>query len=156
VADDVNYLIFDNMAERNLAFEENKSIPIVKLRSDISEIKDKYVLENYKIKYNKVDGSRGYQLILPEGRVIFTEWEGKVHEINYQISVGGRDRRIRKLKYLFKEFQGTVSWIFDFDNGFGKFYKSSDGAMQGMWAYQMDVITFVTQELYEQPKSSKK
>ena len=131
-------------------------IPIFKLNSNFEQIKINYNLTPYNIKYGKIKDAKYYKIKIFSGDIVLTEWNNKLHEVNYQIPLSDKNEQLEKLHYLLKMYGENSQWHEWLDNGFGKFYKISSSQFYAIWAYPNDTVSFFTEELYNEPKYNDK
>jgi hypothetical protein len=86
---------------------------------------------------------------IPEGTLIMTVWNGRLHEVIYQTPRRTPDGIVRdRNEWLFKHYGDGHAWREIVDNGFGKVYDRVDGERYALWSYMMDISTFGTKEFH--------
>ncbi|TQV63798.1 MAG: hypothetical protein FNT15_02660 [Sulfurovum sp.] len=147
------YFLGTNSINANNKFDY---IPIFKLNSNFEQIKNNYSLTPYYSKYGKIKGAKCYKIKVLNGDVVLTEWNNKLHEVNYQTPLSDKKEQIDKLHYLLKMYEENSIWNEWLDNGFGKFYKTSSSKYHAIWAYPNDTVSFFTEEVHNEPKYNDK
>jgi len=85
---------------------------------------------------------------IPEGHVILTTWQGKLHEVIYQTPLEDETASAHRNASLFDHYGDGNDFNEILDNGFGKTYRRSDMERYALWSYAMDYTTVGTMEFH--------
>ncbi|MDH0029698.1 MULTISPECIES: hypothetical protein [unclassified Acinetobacter] len=129
----------------------NFDIPIFTLFSDFSKLQETYHLKEYIPSVNFIKESKHYVLENPLANIKLTEWNGRLHEVNYTLNTQDK-LQIKQIKqFLFSKYQHDFKWEAEIDNGFGEFYESSNQSILGIYAYSLEpTISFLSNESREE------
>jgi len=127
------------------------NLPTFKLLSDFSEIKKTHNLEQFIPNIKFIKESNNYFLKSELANIKLMEWNGKLHEVNYDLQTTDQMQVKKIKKYLFEKYKGNFEWQNETDNGFGKFYESSNNSVLGIYAYTLGItISFLSNESREE------
>jgi len=85
---------------------------------------------------------------IPEGHVILTTWQGKLHEVTYQTPEEDEEASVDRNATLFDHYGDGHPFNEVLDNGFGKTYRRADMERYALWSYAMDYTTVGTMEFH--------
>lgn len=128
------------------------NLPTFKLLSDFSKIKKDYNLVQFTPNIKFITKSNNYILKSELANIKLMEWNGKLHEINYDLQTTDQMQVDKIKKYLFDKYKGNnFEWQKETDNGFGKFYESTNNSVLGIYAYTAGItISFLSNESREE------
>jgi len=98
--------------------------------------------------HEKAYGAHQYRYEIPEGHIILTIWDGKLHEVIYQTPVEDECVSASRNEFLFAHYGDGQEFTELLDNGFGKTYRRADVARYALWSYAMDYTTVGTMEFH--------
>ena len=124
------------------------AIPRLQLETSIADLPSIGTLV-WERPHKKAPGVFQRQYELPEGYIILSDWDGKLHEIIYQTPLEDEKLIDERNAMLFAQHAEGHSWDEILDNGFGKTYHRSDRMRFAMWSYAMDFNTFGTMAFHE-------
>jgi hypothetical protein len=99
--------------------------------------------------HDEVDGAYLRRYEIPEGHVILTIWQGKLHEVIYQTPAEDEAASADRNASLFAHYGQGHQFNEILDNGFGKTYRRSDMQCYALWSYAMDFTTIGTMEFHD-------
>ena len=85
---------------------------------------------------------------IPEGHIILTIWNGKLHSVIYQTPAEDYKGAAGRNKQLFKHYGEGQEFNEILDNGFGKTYRRADMERFALWSYAMDYTTIGTMDFH--------
>lgn len=98
--------------------------------------------------HEKAAGAYQRRYEIPEGYVILTTWQGKLHEVIYQTPLEDEVASADRNAALFDHYSDGHAFNEILDNGFGKTYRRSDMERYALWSYAMDYATVGTMEFH--------
>jgi len=98
--------------------------------------------------HEKAAGAHQRRYEIPEGHVILTMWQGKLHEVIYQTPMEDEEASSDRNAALFEHYGDGHAFNEILDNGFGKTYRRADLERYALWSYAMDYTTVGTMEFH--------
>jgi hypothetical protein len=98
--------------------------------------------------HEKVADAYQWQVEIPEGCVVLTTWQGKLHEVIYQTPAKDGDAAAKRNGALFVHYGDGHLFNEILDNGFGKTYRRADMQRYALWSYAMDFTTVGTMDFH--------
>lgn len=98
--------------------------------------------------HEKATGAYQRRYEIPEGHIILTTWQGKLHEVIYQTPVECEEASANRNAVLFDHYGDGHPFNEVLDNGFGKTYRRKDMERYALWSYTMDYTTVGTMEFH--------
>jgi hypothetical protein len=98
--------------------------------------------------HEKVAGAYQCRYEIPEGYVILTTWQSKLHEVIYQTPADDEAASADRNAALFAHYGDGHPFNEVLDNGFGKTYRRADMQRYALWSYAMDFTTVGTMEFH--------
>jgi hypothetical protein len=98
--------------------------------------------------HEKAAGAYMLKYSIPDGYVIFTIWQDRLHEVIYQTPAEDERTALGRNAVLFKHYGEGHAFNEVLDNGFGKTYRRADMKMYALWGYMMDIMTIGSMEFH--------
>jgi hypothetical protein len=83
------------------------------------------------------------------GNIIWTIWNGRLHEVISQTPFEHEEKAIARNQSLFEHYGEGHEFHEILDNGFGKTYRRADQQRYALWSYTMDFTTIGTMEFHQ-------
>jgi hypothetical protein len=91
---------------------------------------------------NNPEGAVQRLYSLPNGQIIVTLWQGRLHEVIYQTPCNEETDRVARNERLFAHYGEEQEWKLVRNDSFGKVYGRADDARYAFWSIRMDYLTF--------------
>jgi len=121
------------------------ALPLFQLlqTEDTIEIPGAIVGERY---HEEEANTYQWKIEIPEGHVVLTVWQGKLHQVIYQTPADDECAAAERNAALFEHYGDGHSFNEILDTGFGKTYRRADLQRYALWSYFMDFTTVGTMD----------